>query len=63
MLFINSNVDKPINIINISNIYEYDCDVIFESAKGSLDAIKEHYESNDKANARYKELQNTLLVK
>ena len=63
MVFVELNNGKKLNVLHISKIYVDDCDVIFESAKGSLDAIKEHYESNDKANARYKELQNTLLIK
>lgn len=62
MIFIELNNGKKLNVLHISKISLNDKDVIYESAKGSLNNIIEHFESADEANAKYKELKKNLLI-
>lgn len=56
------NNEQTVNMLQISKIEVKDTDVIYYPAKGSLDGIKEHFETEAEAEARYKELQDSLVV-
>lgn len=62
MLFVELNDGRRENILHISEIIVEGTDVIYKSAKGSLDGYREHFESENNAQARYQELQSLLLV-
>ena len=62
MIFVELNNGKKLNVLHISKISVEENDVIYESAKGSLDNIKEHFDSSQEAEARYQELQKELLI-
>lgn len=62
MLFVELNDGRRENILHISEIIVEGTDVIYKSAKGSLDGYREHFESENDAQARYQELQSLLLV-
>lgn len=62
MLFVELNDGRRENILHISEIIVEGTDVIYRSAKGSLDGYREHFESENDAQARYQELQSLLLV-
>lgn len=62
MVFIELNNGKKLNVLHISKISVEENDVIYESAKGSLDNIKEHFDSSQEAKTRYQELQKELLI-
>ena len=62
MVFIELNNGKKLNVLHISKISVEENDVIQESAKGSLDNIKEHFDSSQEAETRYQELQKELLI-
>lgn len=61
MVFVELNNGKKLNVLHISKISVEGNDVIYESAKGSLDNIKEHFETSEEAQSRYEELQKDLL--
>ena len=46
----------------MSTIELDDLDVVYKPAKGSLDGIKEHFETSEKAQTRYNDLQASLLI-
>ena len=63
MMFIELNDGRRENMFHISEICLDGTDVIFKSAKGSIDGYREHFDTEKDAQARYKELQGMLLVK
>lgn len=63
MLFVELNDGRRENILHISEIIVDGTDVVYKSAKGSLDGYREHFDSEDNAKARYQELQSLLLIK
>ena len=63
MVFVELNNGKKLNVLHISKISVEENDVIYESAKGSLDNIKEHFDSSQEAETRYQELQKELSEK
>lgn len=62
MVFIELNDGRRENILHISEITIDGSDVVYKSAKGSLDGYREHFDSEDSAKARYQELQSLLLI-
>ena len=56
MFYLVLNDGRKINILFISKIYVQDTDVIYETAVGSLDVTKEHFETEQDANNRYERL-------
>ena len=62
MVFIELNDGRRENILHISEITIDESDVVYKSAKGSLDGYREHFDSEDGAKARYQELQSLLLI-
>lgn len=63
MVFIELNDGRRENILHISEITVEGLDVVYRSAKGSLDGYREHFDSETSAQARYQELQTLLLIK
>lgn len=61
MMFLELNDGRNINLIHMSTIEVEDTDVIYKPAKGSLDGIREHFETSEEAQQRYNELQDELL--
>ena len=61
MMFLELNDGRTINLIHMSTIELDDLDVVYKPAKGSLDGIREHFETSEEAQARYDKLQNDLL--
>ena len=53
MVFVELNNGKKLNVLHISKISVEENDVIYESAKGSLDNIKEHLLFFDGGNDGY----------
>ena len=62
MIFVELNDGRKENLLHISEITVDGTDVVYKSAKGSLDGYREHFETEAGAQTRYKELQNVLLV-
>ena len=61
MMFIELNDGRTINLTHICVIdVEYN-DVVYRPSKGSLDAIREHFDTSEEAQARYEKLQDDLL--
>lgn len=63
MIFIKLKDGRELNAIHISQIKTVDNDVVYEPAKGSLNDIREHYDTEQEALTRYAELSKLLLVK
>lgn len=63
MIFIELNDGRRENLLHIGEITVEGSDVVYKSAKGSLDGYREHFETEDAAKNRYQELQNILLIK
>lgn len=63
MMFIELNDGRRENMFHISEISLEGTDVVFKSAKGSIDGYREHFDTEADAQARYDELQSMLLVK
>ena len=61
MMFIELNDGRQINLTHISTIEIDDSDVVFYPAKGSLDGIREHFDTVEDAQDRFDELQNNLI--
>ena len=61
MMFLELNDGRNINLTHMSTIEVDGTDVVFKPAKGSLDGIREHFETSEEAQARYDKLQNDLL--
>lgn len=62
MIFLELNDGRIENLLHISTIYVDDTDVVYNSARGSLDGYREHFETDTEAQARYEELKSKLLV-
>lgn len=62
MVFIELNDGRKINAVHISKIYREGKDIIYESAKGSLDSIKEHFDNESEAEEKENELKKSLLI-
>ena len=50
-----------LNLTHMSTIEVDGTDVIYKPAKGSLDGIREHFETSEEAQERYDKLQDELL--
>lgn len=61
MLYVKLNDGRTENLMHISHINVDGNDVVYYSAKGSLDGYREHFETEQEAQNRYEELQNDLL--
>ena len=61
-MFIELNDGRRINAVHIVQIDLKGKDIIYKSAKGSLDGIIEHFDSESEAEAKYNELQKKLLI-
>ena len=61
MMFITLNDGRTINLTHICVIeVDYD-DVVYKPAKGSMEAIREHFATPEEAQERYEKLQDDLL--
>ena len=63
MIFTELNDGTTQNLVQIYKIDVEGKDVVYYSAKGSLDGYREHFETEADAQARYEELQNNLIMK
>ena len=61
MMFLELNDGRRINLTHMSTIEVDGTDVIYKPAKGSLDGIREHFETSEEAQERYDKLQDELL--
>lgn len=61
MMFLELNDGRRINLTHMSTIEIDDTDVVYKPAKGSLDGIREHFETSEEAQERYEKLQEDLL--
>ena len=61
MMFIELNDGRQITLTHISTIEIDDSDVVFYPAKGSLDGIREHFETSEEAQERFEQLQSDLV--
>lgn len=61
MMFLELNDGRRINLTHIGTIEVDDTDVVYKPAKGSLDGIREHFETSEEAQERYEKLQDELL--
>lgn len=61
MMFLELNDKRNINLTHISHINVEDKDVVYFPAKGSLDGIREHFDTVEDATNRYENLQKDLL--
>lgn len=62
MMFIELNDGRKQNTTHISSIELDGTDILYKTARGSLDAYTEHFETEQEAKARYDELKDMLLV-
>lgn len=62
MIFLELKDGRTENLLHISTIYVDDTDVVYNSARGSLDGYREHFETDTEAQARYEELKSKLLM-
>ena len=61
MMFLELNDYRRINLTHMSIIEVDDTDVVYKPAKGSLEGIREHFETSEEAQERYEKLQEDLL--
>lgn len=61
MMFLELNDGRRINLTHMSTIEIDDTDVVYKPAKGSLEGIREHFETSEEAQERYDKLQDELL--
>ena len=61
MMFLELNDGRRINLTHMSTIEVDGTDVLYKPAKGSLDGIREHFETSEKAQERFEKLQDELL--
>ena len=61
MMFLELNDGRRINLTHMSTIEVDGTDVVYKPAKGSLDGIREHFETSEEAQDRYEKLQDELL--
>ena len=62
MLYVTLNDGRTETLMHISQIEQIGKDVIYYSAKGSLNGYKEHFDTEQEAHNRYEELQASLIV-
>lgn len=60
MMFLELNDGRTINLTHISLIEVDGTDVVYKPAKGSLEGIREHFETEEDAQDRYEKLQDDL---
>ena len=60
MMFLELNDGRTINIMHIGTIEVDGTDVVYKPAKGSLDGIREHFETEQEAQERFEKLQEDL---
>ena len=60
MMFLELNDGRTINIMHIGTIEVDGTDVVYKPAKGSLDGIREHFETEHEAQERFEKLQEDL---
>lgn len=61
MLYVELNDGRTENLMHISHIDIDGTDVVYYSAKGSLNGYREHFTTENEANKRFEELQKELL--
>lgn len=61
MMFLELNDKRTINLTHIGIIEVEGTDVVYKPAKGSLEGIREHFETEEDAQDRYEKLQDDLL--
>lgn len=61
MMFLELNDGRKINLTHISTIEVDGEDVVYNPAKGSLDGIREHFETPEDAQDRFEQLQGELV--
>lgn len=61
MMFLELNDGRRINLTHMSTIEVDGTDVLYKPAKGSLDGIREHFETSEEAQQRFEKLQDDLL--
>lgn len=61
MMFLELNDGRRINLTHMSTIEVDGTDVLYKPAKGSLDGIREHFETSEEAQQRFEKLQEDLL--
>lgn len=61
MMFLELNDGRRINLTHMSTIEIDDTDVVYKPAKGSLDGIREHFETSEEAQQRFEKLQDDLV--
>ena len=61
MMFLELNDGRNINLTHMSTIEVDGTDVVFKPAKGSLDGIREHFETSEEAQERFEKLQDDLV--
>ena len=61
MMFLELNDGRHINLTHMSTIEVDGTDVLYKPAKGSLDGIREHFETSEEAQERFENLQKDLL--
>jgi len=61
MMFIELNDGRQINLTHISTIDIDGSDIVYNPAKGSLDGIREHFETEKEAQERFEQLQSDLV--
>ena len=62
MLYVELNDGRKENLMHISQIDIDDTDIVYYSAKGSLNGYREHFETTQEAENRYQKLQKDLLI-
>lgn len=62
MLYVKLNDGRTENLMHISHIDIDGNDIVYYSAKGSLNGYREHFETNQDAQTRYEELQKELIA-
>ena len=60
-MFLELKSGKTINLVHYSHIKVEDTDVVFYPAKGSLNSVREHYDTVEEAEDRYNELKDELV--
>ena len=61
MMFLELNDGRQINLTHISTIEIDGSDIVYNTAKGSLDGIREHFGTEEEAQERFNYLQENLL--
>ena len=61
MMFLELNDGRRINLTHMSTIEVDGTDVLYKPAKGSLDGIREHFETLEEAQERFEKLQDDLV--